>query len=102
MNNQPQSDIIRIAKNLVTCELTPVDEGGYMVTVVEYPSCASQGETIDEALVRAEDALLGCLTVDQGEGLPIPESLKMWLQQAREKRDREVKSSTTHRTYQSP
>ena len=72
-------DTIKVTKDDLTYELTPVSEGGYLVAVVEYPSCRSQGETIDEALENIEDALFGCLTVDQEEGLSIPETLEVWL-----------------------
>jgi antitoxin HicB len=72
------TDSIRITKQSITYELVPAEEGGYVITVIDYPSCASQGDTIDEALANAEDALVGCLMVDSEAGLLIPPSLE-WI-----------------------
>jgi predicted RNase H-like HicB family nuclease len=88
------TDMIRVTKQSITYELVPAGEGGYVITVVDYPSCASQGETIDEALANAEDALLGCLIVDSEVGLPIPLSLEMFLQESRRHHD-EQKNQVT-------
>ena len=73
------ADTIRVTQHGVTYELDPAPEGGYVITVVDYPSCITQGETIDEALSQAEAALLGCLIVDHEAGLSIPEPLEAWL-----------------------
>ena len=41
-----------------TVVLTPdADEGGYVVTVPALPGCVTQGETVEEALVMAKDAI---------------------------------------------
>ncbi len=37
------------------------EEGGYVVTVPALPGCISQGETVDEALKMAKDAIQGYL-----------------------------------------
>jgi antitoxin HicB len=47
-------------------------EGGYSVFVPELPSVATQGETIEEARVNAQEAIEGYLEVMHEDGLPIP------------------------------
>jgi len=37
--------------------LTPEDEGGFSVSVPELPGCFTQGETIEESLEMAEEAI---------------------------------------------
>ena len=49
------------------------DEGGYTVTVPALPGCVTQGETIEEAISMAKDAIqlyIGSLIAD---GEPVPE-----------------------------
>ena len=52
--------------------LQPEPEGGFSVFVPELPSVATQGETRDEALAMAKDAIEGYLEVMEEDGLPIP------------------------------
>lgn len=40
-----------------TVILEPADEGGYIVFVPALPGCFTQGETIEEALEMARDAI---------------------------------------------
>ncbi|HEY8781966.1 MAG TPA: type II toxin-antitoxin system HicB family antitoxin [Mucilaginibacter sp.] len=42
--------------------LTPEDEGGYSVSVPELPGCFTQGETMEEALEMAKEAI--CVYVE--------------------------------------
>jgi predicted RNase H-like HicB family nuclease len=79
MSEKILSDTIRLTKQGITYQLDPADEGGYVITVLDYPTCTTQGETIDEALSYAEDALLGCLTVDREAGFVLPEILQKWM-----------------------
>lgn len=53
--------------------LTPEDEGGFSVSVPKLPGCYTQGETIEESLNMAKDAI--CLYVESfGEnGRQLPE-----------------------------
>jgi predicted RNase H-like HicB family nuclease len=98
MSENILADTIRLTKQGITYQLDPAAEGGYVITVVDYPSCATQGETIDEALSYAEDALLGCLTVDQESGLALPEILQTWMtwaQQTYEQKDQEPSPART-------
>jgi predicted RNase H-like HicB family nuclease len=75
MSERLLAGTIRLTKQGITYQLDPAEEGGYIITVIDYPTCVTQGETIDEALSYAEDALLGCLMADQEVGLALPEHL---------------------------
>ena len=52
----------------------PIEDGWYMVRVLEFPGVISQGKNIKHARMMIKDAL--CLMaeykLDQGEGLPRP------------------------------
>ncbi|GFN22442.1 type II toxin-antitoxin system HicB family antitoxin [Thermanaeromonas sp. C210] len=39
--------------------LEPAEEGGYIASVPALPGCVTQGETKEEALAMAEDAIRG-------------------------------------------
>ena len=52
--------------------LIPEPEGGYNVKVPAIRGCFTYGETIDEAIAMAQDAIEGCLEVLKEEGQPIP------------------------------
>jgi antitoxin HicB len=52
--------------------LIPEAEGGYSVLVPELPSVATQGETVEEALDMARDAIEGYLEIMRDEGWPVP------------------------------
>ena len=52
--------------------LSPEPEGGYSVFVPELPSVATQGETREEALAMAKEAIEGYLEVMREDGLPLP------------------------------
>ena len=57
-----------------TIVLTPEpEEGGYSVTVPALPGCVTQGETIEEAIAMARDAIRGWITVAEKHGEPVPE-----------------------------
>jgi predicted RNase H-like HicB family nuclease len=49
------------------------EEGGYTVTVPTLPGCVTQGETSEEAIVMAKDAIRLYLETLAAEGEPIPE-----------------------------
>ena len=48
------------------------DEGGYTVTVPALPGCVTQGETIEEAIVMAKDAIRLFIETLMAEGEPVP------------------------------
>jgi len=49
------------------------DEGGYSVTVPALPGCVTQGETLEEAIAMAKDAIHLYIETLLAEGEPIPE-----------------------------
>lgn len=55
-------------------DLTPAEEGGFIVTFPDVPEAITQGETRDEALVAAKDALETAFSmyVDDCRVLPSP------------------------------
>ncbi len=59
-----------------TVVLTPEEEGGYSVAVPALAGCHTQGETVEEALANAREAIELYLEVLRDEGRPIPEDVK--------------------------
>ena len=49
------------------------EEGGYTVTVPALPGCVTQGETLEEAIAMAKDAIQGYIESLLKDGEPIPE-----------------------------
>ena len=49
------------------------DEGGYWVNVPALPGCITQGETVEEALTNASEAIKAYLLSLKARELPIPE-----------------------------
>jgi antitoxin HicB len=49
-----------------------VDEGGYTVTVPALPGCVTQGETLEEAIAMAKDAIRLHIETLIDEDQPIP------------------------------
>ncbi|MBI4493077.1 MAG: type II toxin-antitoxin system HicB family antitoxin [Chloroflexi bacterium] len=57
-----------------TIILAPEPEaGGYSVSVPALPGCYTQGETVEEALANAKDAIRLYLEDAEASGEPIPE-----------------------------
>lgn len=58
--------------------LIPEADGGWSVLFPDLPGCATQGETLDEAIAMAGDALAGHLAVmeDYGDAIPVARSLE--------------------------
>jgi len=44
-----------------TIVLTPAKEGGFVVTVPSLPGCITEGDTMEEALENAREAVVGYL-----------------------------------------
>ena len=60
-----------------TVVLTPdPEEGGYTVRVPALPGCNTQGDTREEALANAREAIEGYLETLRELGRPIPEETK--------------------------
>lgn len=51
------------------------ESGGYTVTVPALPGCITEGDTLEEALRNAEEAITGYLEALKIQGRPIPEVL---------------------------
>ena len=49
------------------------EDGGYTVTVPALPGCVTQGDTLEEAIAMANDAIRGFLEALAKDGQPIPE-----------------------------
>ena len=59
-----------------TVVLTPeIEAVGYSVTVPALPEVATQGESLEEALANAREAIELCLEVRRDEGDPIPNDI---------------------------
>ncbi len=52
--------------------LVPEAEGGFSVLVPELPSVATQGETVEDALDMAKEAIELYLETMDEDGIPIP------------------------------
>lgn len=49
------------------------DEGGYTVTVPALPGCITQGETVEQGIERAREAIEGYIETLIMDGMTIPE-----------------------------
>jgi len=54
--------------------LTKEDEGGYMVTVPALAGCLTQGDTIDEALIMAQEAIELYIEELKARGEKVPDN----------------------------
>jgi antitoxin HicB len=54
--------------------LIPEPEGGYTVNVPAIRGCITYGETIEEAIAMAKDAIEGCFEVLKEEPIPPDDS----------------------------
>jgi predicted RNase H-like HicB family nuclease len=50
-----------------------IEEGGYTVTVPALPGCVTQGETVEEAIAMAKDAIRLHVESLIADGEPVPE-----------------------------
>ncbi len=56
-----------------TVILEPEPEGGYVVHCPSLPGVVTEGETVEEALAMARDAITGYFESLRKDGLPIPQ-----------------------------
>lgn len=58
-----------------TALFEPADEGGYVVTVPKLAGLVTEGDTFEEAVAMAQDAIKGYLEVlqEHGESIPDPD-----------------------------
>jgi antitoxin HicB len=52
-----------------------VEDGGYTVTVPFLPGCITQGETLEQCIERAREAIAGHIAALQETGQPVPEEV---------------------------
>jgi antitoxin HicB len=65
--------VVAAARSLeYTVLLDPDGEGGYTVTVPALPGVVTQGDTFDEAIEMAKDAIMLHLEDLEADGEPIP------------------------------
>jgi antitoxin HicB len=57
--------------------LIPEDEGGFSVSVLALPGCASQGETREEALAMVREAIEGYLESLLAHDDPVPRPIEI-------------------------
>ena len=49
------------------------EEGGYSVIVPALPGCVTQGETVEQCIERAKEAIAGYIESLEAAGEPVPE-----------------------------
>ncbi len=59
--------------------LSPQPEGGFTVTSPVLPELITEGDSVDEALVHARDALAAVVEAYQELGRPLPSNLQLTL-----------------------
>lgn len=58
-----------------TVNLTPAEEGGYTVTVPALPGCITEGDTYEEAIHNAKEAIQAYIESLEKDSLPIPDEI---------------------------
>lgn len=61
---------VQIAK--FTAVFEPAEEGGYVVSVPSLPGCFSEGDTFEEAVEMAKDAIAGYIESLKKHHEPVP------------------------------
>lgn len=54
-------------------ELAPSDGGGYLIEVLDLPGCIADGETVEEAMTKASEAVSEWIDAAKELGRSIPE-----------------------------
>lgn len=56
-----------------TAIFEPAEEGGFVVTVPALPGCVTEGDTFENAVEMAKDAIKGYIAVlkEDGESIPV-------------------------------
>jgi antitoxin HicB len=55
-----------------TIHIEPAEEGGYVVTVPSLPGCVTEGDTYEQAIANAHEAIEGFVEALVKAGQPIP------------------------------
>ena len=58
-------------------QFTAAEEGGFVVTFPDIPEAITQGESLEDAMLHAADALTSALDFYIEDGLPIPAPSKL-------------------------
>lgn len=53
-----------------------LEEGGFTVTVPALPGCITQGETVEQCIERAREAIAGYIEDLIANGEPVPEEVE--------------------------
>jgi len=64
-----------------TVNLHPQPEGGYTVLVPALPEVVTEGDTLEEAMANAREAIEAVLEMYRDEGWDIPEDVKTQIRQ---------------------
>ena len=75
LTGKPSSWYDRSMEVTYTVHIEPAEEGGYVAHFPALPGCHTQGDTLDEVMAMAKDALAGYLAWLQEEGAPIPREI---------------------------
>lgn len=59
----------------VPLTLTPADEGGYVVTCAVLPELITEGDSVEECLENARDALIAVREMYEDSGKPLPDGI---------------------------
>lgn len=57
---------------IYTVHIEPAEESGYVAFFPALPGCHTQGETVEEVIAMAKDAMAGYLECLHAHGDPIP------------------------------
>jgi len=63
---------LRMMEVTYTVHIEPAEEGGYVAWFPTLPGCHTQGETLEEVIAMAKDALVGYMECLREHGDPIP------------------------------
>jgi predicted RNase H-like HicB family nuclease len=63
LHDQRKYEVTVMKKKYSVVLHADTEDGGYWVECVDIPGCASQGDTVEEALEMIKDAIRGCLEV---------------------------------------
>ncbi|MCU0726185.1 MAG: type II toxin-antitoxin system HicB family antitoxin [Planctomycetes bacterium] len=57
--------------------LSPLEEGGFVVTSPVLPELVTEGDTVEEALANVSDALAAVLEIYEDLGRPLPKNVQV-------------------------
>jgi antitoxin HicB len=72
--------MIQTEERTFTLVLEAAEEGGFTVTCPALPGLVTEGDTFEDALEMARDAIRGYLESLHDDGLPVPEDIPVNLE----------------------